>query len=103
MRALPGQEAVQQAACQALERLACDDDGMRVKIAEAGGLVAIVASMQAHKTSAGVQEPACGALWNLSVNTANEVAVAAAGGIEAVLAEMATHQANAGVEDRERY
>jgi len=93
MRALPGQEAVQQAACQALENLARDDDGMsddgmRVKIAAAGGIVAIVAAMSAHKMSAGVQEQACGALKSISFNDDNEIKVAAAGGIEALATAM---------------
>ncbi len=44
--------AVQQQACQALANLTRDIDGMRVKIAESGGIVSVVAAMSAHKTSA---------------------------------------------------
>jgi hypothetical protein len=86
MRALPGQEAVQQAACRALENLARGDDGMRVKIAAAGVLVSIVAAMAAHKTSASVQEQACRALSILTFkHDSNKVDVAAAGGIEPIV------------------
>ncbi len=55
--------------------------------------------MQAHKTSAGVQEQACGALKNLAVNPDNQVAVAAAGGIVAIVAAMQAHKGSAGVQE----
>ncbi len=55
--------------------------------------------MQAHKTSAGVQEHACAALKNLAVNPDNQVAVAAAGGIVAIVAAMQAHKRSAGVQE----
>jgi hypothetical protein len=51
--------------------------------------------MAAHKPSVLLQEYACGALRNLTVNTANSVAISAAGGIEALATAMETHQARA--------
>jgi hypothetical protein len=56
-------------------------------------------AMQAHKTSAGVQEQACAAMKNLAVNPDNQVAVAAAGGIVAVVAAMQAHKRSAGVQE----
>ena len=69
---------------------------MRVKIAAAGGIETVIAAMTAHKTSAGVQEEACGALGNLAANNDNNrVAISAAGGVEALATAMKTHQASA--------
>ncbi len=38
----------------------------RVKIASLGGIQAIIEAMSAYKDNSGVQEKACGALWNLT-------------------------------------
>ena len=56
---------VQQPACATLGYLAFNA-GNKVKIAEAGGIEAVVAAMKAHKTSHSVQEHACLALWHLT-------------------------------------
>ncbi len=53
--------------------------------------------MAAHKTSALLQEHACGALRNLA--PANWDAVSAAGGIEALASAMETHQACADLQE----
>ena len=38
----------------------------RVKIASLGGIQAIIEAMSTYKDNSGVQEKACGALWNLT-------------------------------------
>ena len=43
-----------------------------MKIVQAGGLAVIFAAMKEHPTNAGVQEKACGALWNLACNGKEE-------------------------------
>jgi hypothetical protein len=42
----------------------------RVKAASCGGIEAVVAAMEWHVSSVGVQEQACGALCNLALNGA---------------------------------
>jgi hypothetical protein len=39
-----------------------------VKVAEDGGITAILSAMKIHKDKYFIQKNACGALWNLSVN-----------------------------------
>ncbi len=67
----------------------------QVHVEVAGGIKAIVASMKAHTTIAGVQEMACRALATLAFNPAYLVAVATAGAIEAVLSAMQAHKTRA--------
>jgi hypothetical protein len=55
--------------------------------------------MTAHKTSAGVQEMACGALRNIACNNDNMVDISATGGIEALATSMKTHQARARLQE----
>ena len=57
----------------------------QVKIAEAGGIEAILEGMGRHKEHAGVKELGCVGLWNLSGNAENQVKIAEAGGIEAIV------------------
>ena len=45
------------------------------RIGSGAGLTLVYKAMEAHLGHAGVQEQACGALWNLSANEANEVRV----------------------------
>ena len=40
----------------------------KVGIASLGGIDAIIKAMSTHMDNSGVQENACGALWNLAVN-----------------------------------
>ncbi len=87
---MPG---VQQQACEVLRSLAYDA-GTRSKIAEACGIEAVVAGMQAHKASVLVQEPACASLRSLAFNDSNKFKIAGAGGIEAVLSAMKAHTAS---------
>ena len=49
-----------------------------MKIAEAGGIEAIVEGMGRHGEDAGVQEQGCGALGNLGGNEENQVKIAEA-------------------------
>jgi formylmethanofuran dehydrogenase subunit D len=74
---------VQEQACAALSNLAVND-GNKVKIAEAGGIEAVVAAMEAHKTSVLVHEPACLALWYLAAQGSLRQRIKAAGGVECV-------------------
>jgi hypothetical protein len=82
---------VQESACWALGNLAINA-GNQVKIAGAGGIEAVVATMEAHKTSVLVQEQACAALRILVINDGNKLKIAEAGGIEAVVAAMKAHK-----------
>ena len=61
---------MQEDACAAISTLAALKEANQLKLAEAGGIEALVAAMTAHKTSAGVQEQACIALRNLTHNNA---------------------------------
>jgi hypothetical protein len=65
-----------------------------------GGSEAVVAAMEAHKTSVLVQQHACWALNNLAVNAGNRVKIAEAGGIEAVVQAMETHNTRVLVQKR---
>ena len=71
-----------------------------MKIAEAGGIEAIVEGMGRHKKHAGVQEQGCGALGNLGANAENKVKIAEAGGIEAMVEGMGRHKEHAGVQEQ---
>ena len=53
----------------------------KVKIAEAGGIEAIVQAMGRHGEDKGVQEAGCGALGSLGWNAQNKVKIAEAGGL----------------------
>ena len=89
---------VQQQTCWALRYLAVNDCN-RVKIAEAGGIEAVVSAMKEHKTSVLMQERACVALRNLAVNDGNKLKIAEAGGIEALVAGMEAHQTSVLVQE----
>jgi len=65
-----------------------------------GGVGAVVAAMQQHVSSAGVQEQGCDALRKLAINSQNQVAIAAKGGVEAVVAAMQQHMSSAGVQEQ---
>ena len=64
------------------------NDGNKLKIAEAGGIQAVVAAMKAHRRNVYMQQHACWALRYLVVNDGNQVKIAEAGGIEAVVTAM---------------
>ena len=69
------------------------NDGKRSKIAEAGGIEAVVsAMMKAHKASVLVQQQACWALSNVAFNAGNQVKIAQTGVIEAVVSAMKEHK-----------
>ncbi len=61
---------MQEDACGAISNLAALNADNQLKLAEAGGIEAVVAAMTAHKASAGVQAQACIALRNLTHNNA---------------------------------
>ncbi len=65
MKAQKASVLVQEPACAVLRNLAVNA-GNKVKLAEAGGIEAVVAAMKEHKTSVLVQEHACAALWSLA-------------------------------------
>jgi len=58
----------------------------KVKIAEVGGIEAVLKAMEAHKTSVRMQQQACWALCMQCNNAENQVKVTEAGGIEALVA-----------------
>ncbi|KAJ1470433.1 armadillo-type protein [Baffinella frigidus] len=96
MKAHAGVEGVQEQGCWALRNLSSNNDAIKVKTAELGGIEAVLAGMKAHAGAAGVQVAGCRALGHLCVgNTDNQVKVAVLGGIEVVVAGM---QKPAGVE-----
>jgi glycine/D-amino acid oxidase-like deaminating enzyme len=68
-------------------------------VAAVGGIRAILGAMQGHPASAQVQEAACAALPNLTLNDDNEVKVAAEGGIRAILGAMQGPPASAQVQE----
>ena len=72
----------------------------QVKIAEAGGIEAILEGMGRHKEHADVKELGCVGLWNLSGNAENQVKIAEAGGIEAIVEGMGRHKEHAGVQEQ---
>ena len=74
--------------------------GNKVRIAEAGGIDAILKGMSAHTSHARVQEQACRALCSVSVDTDNKVKGAEAGGTEIILRGMAKHLDHAGVQEQ---
>jgi hypothetical protein len=77
--------------CRVLTFLARSDANLGL-IARLGGIEALVTAMQGHATDPGVQEWACRALVNLTVNNAeNQVKISNLGGIEAILKAMKDH------------
>jgi hypothetical protein len=87
---------VQQPACAALRSLA-SNDGNKLKIAEAGGIEAVVAAMEAHTTSDSVQEHGYWALWYLAQQGSLRQRIKAAGGVECV--KHAVNASNAATTD----
>ena len=65
-----------------------------VAVAAAVGIEAVIATMQAHKTSALLQQYSCGTLQNLAFNPDKKVAISAAGGIEALATARRTKPAS---------
>ena len=77
-------------ACAALEDLASAppstvNDATRSEIASAGGISAVVTSMQEHTEHVDVQEQGCAALWKLARNMDNHPLICTAGGIKAAV------------------
>ena len=70
-----------QQACAALSNLALNNDHNQLKIAEAGGIEAVVAAMDVYKTSVFVQEHACAALWILAAQGSLRQRNKTAGGV----------------------
>ncbi len=66
---------MQEDACAAISNLTALKEANQLKLAEAGGIQALVAAMTAHKPNAGVQEQACMALRNLTHNNAGNQAL----------------------------
>ena len=78
---------------------AAEGPGARGAIARAGGLFAIVRSMEDNGAHAGVQIAACRALEKLALDPENELAIAEIGGVDAVLGAMMGHFQNAAVHE----
>ena len=73
---------------------------VKVLIAAAGGIVAVIRGMVRCEDHAGVQQYGCAALAELAFNNEeNRVAIAAAGGIAVVAGAMANHADNYGVQE----
>jgi len=73
------------------------NDANQVSIAEAGGIVPVVAALTRHGDNSGVCKAACGVLCRLAVNDANKVSIAEAGGVAPVVAALRMHGDNGGV------
>ena len=83
---------IQQQSCSILWNLCLNNDPNRISIANAGGIISVIAAMNSHVNNVGVQEKACGALSSLSLNNdANRLSIANAGGIISVIAAMNNH------------
>jgi hypothetical protein len=91
---------VQEQGCLLLVDLASISDENRTAIARAGGIVAVLAWMVAHRSIAGVQQEGCAALANLALNVENKTAIAMAGGIETVVLAMGAHRSIAGMQEQ---
>ena len=85
--------------CRALANIAADAADNKKKVADAGGIEAVVAAMNAHTRVADVQKNGCAALGNIAMLAETKRMVAAAGGIEAVVAAMEAHLNNADVQE----
>lgn len=82
---------VQVAACQALEKLALNEQN-ELAINDVGGVEAILGAMMGHFDCSNVQEAAWAALWNLSCgNAGNDMTIDSAGGIAAIVSAMKRH------------
>jgi len=94
---------VQVQGCGALLSLAASHAEIKIRIASAGGIEAVVEAMQTHAQSADVQQNGCRALCSLANSHAeNKIRIAGAGGIEAVVAAMQTYTQSADVQQRGR-
>ena len=71
---------MQQHACWALRYLAVNDSN-QVKIAEAGGIEAVVTAMD-HNREVLVEEPACAGLWYLAAQGSLRQRIKTAGGVQ---------------------
>ena len=98
MAKYPSDPAIQEGACDRLGDLANASDENKVKIANLGGIQAILKAMKDHAAEAKVQENACAALLNLGINVDNKVKIAALQGIQAILKGMKDHATQAKVQ-----
>jgi hypothetical protein len=78
--------------------LAFSNPANQVAIPAMGGILAVVAAMNAHTASENVQLYGCSALLNMALDAANKVAIAAKGGILAVVAALNAHPASENVQ-----
>jgi len=93
--------SVQQQVCAALSELPYNNAGKRLKsskIAEPGGIEAVVAAMRRTSScrNSHVRRP----LSNLAVKAANQVKIAESGGIEALAAAMKIHKSSVLVQEQ---
>jgi hypothetical protein len=71
-----------------------ESDELRAAFAEAGGIDAIMASMQAHEGEVDLQSIACHVLGALSFNVDNKEMIAKNGGVKAIIKGMQNHLTN---------
>ena len=69
----------------------------KVSIAEAGGIVPVVAALARHGDNSSVCEAACSTLRNLGERAANQVTIAEAGGIAPIVTALTRHGDNSAV------
>ena len=72
--------------------LARNNDNNKIAIAAKGGIEAITAALNAHRSSENVQQNGCWALANLADAPGNQIKIAAEGGVEAIVAAMNAHR-----------
>eukprot|EP01116_Phalansterium_solitarium_P023314 TRINITY_DN809_c2_g1_i1.p1 TRINITY_DN809_c2_g1~~TRINITY_DN809_c2_g1_i1.p1 ORF type:complete len:257 (-),score=14.09 TRINITY_DN809_c2_g1_i1:235-1005(-) len=96
---LPAADLCRLATCHSRLRDVAHSAGNEAKVAQAGGIEAIVAAMDTHRESIEVQCSACCALANIAYEDENKAKVALAGGIEAIVEAMNVHLDSASVQE----
>lgn len=72
-----------------------------ISIANGGGISTVIAAIKKYVNNAIIQEKACAALWNLSVNNdTNRISIANAGGIVSLIAAMNSHVNNTEIQEK---
>ncbi len=95
-----GDAHVARLGCIALWRLARLDGTQQDAIGAAGGVDAVLSSMQRHVDSVAVQESGCGALWHLvHRHIANATAMVCGGGLGVVLRAMRLYRESVAVQE----
>jgi hypothetical protein len=93
--------SVVKSGCKVLGAMARNDDN-KVKIAEAGGITAIVGGIRGNEGDARLQEEGCKALYNLAADADSKMKIAEAGGNKAIFGAMRRHEGDSQVQEEGR-